>query len=115
MTPSAAWTKKKSAWSNKRKNVSSAKKSSVKLRLSLLCNSMKKTLLASYKNSRNKKPFASLRRQSASASSKKLYARPKKMSSFARWRSWSDSARRNSSRGRDWRMKRTRGRRERSA
>ena len=72
MTPSAACTKKKSAWSNKRKNVSSAKKLSVKLRLSLLCNSMKKTLLASYKNSRNKKPFASLRRQSASASSKKL-------------------------------------------
>ena len=112
MTPSAAWTKKKNAW---RKNVSSAKKLSVKLRLSLRCNSMKKTLHASYKNSRSKKPFASHRRQSASALSKKLYARPKKMSRFARWRSWSESARKKSSRGKDWKMKRTRGRREKSA
>ena len=115
MKPSAAWIKKKSAWPNKRKNVSSAKKLSVKLQLSLLCNLTKKTLLASYNNSRNKKPFASLRRQSASASSKKLYARPKKTSRFARWRSSSDSARKKSLRGRDWRMKRTRGRREKSA
>ena len=115
MKPSAAWTKKKSAWPNKRKNVSSAKKLSVKLRLSLRCNSMKKTLHASYKNSRSKKPFASLRRQSESALSKKLYARPKKMSRFARWRSWSESARKKSSRGKDWKMKRTRGRREKSA
>ena len=113
--PSAAWMKRKSAWLSRKEIVFSAKKSKERLRLSQQCNSKMKKRQRAFKNNRSKKPFASLRSQSASASSKKLYATRKRMSRSARWRSSSDSARRKSWKGRDSRMKRMRGRRTKSA